>query len=112
MVIDCFVEPFFKLYNFNYFNLVKVCPHAGGVGLCEMVQHLQMWDYLVLSCTKENRMIEFVDQQHEQFINPAKINSKANYIAPNAAGYSTELKKEAIECYEYPNGLEWQKLRK
>lgn len=60
---------------------MKVCPHAGGVGLCEMVQHLQMWDYTSLSCTKDNRLIEFVDQQHEQFINPALVEN-AHYLAP------------------------------
>jgi L-fuconate dehydratase len=69
-----------------------------------------MWDYVALSGTKEGRMIEFVDQQHEQFKHPARINNNANYIAPDAPGYSTELREEAIENYEYPNGSEWQKL--
>ncbi|XP_065082084.1 mitochondrial enolase superfamily member 1-like [Ochlerotatus camptorhynchus] len=89
---------------------VKVCPHAGGVGLCEMVQHLQMWDYTSVSCTKDDRMIEFVDQQHEQFVNPAIINENACYIAPNVPGYSTELKPEAISMFEYPRGSEWQRM--
>ncbi|XP_055601593.1 mitochondrial enolase superfamily member 1-like [Uranotaenia lowii] len=89
---------------------VKVCPHAGGVGLCEMVQHLQMWDFTSVSCTTDDRMVEFVDQQHEQFVNPAEINSNACYIAPQAAGYSTELKPEAIAGYEYPVGTEWTKM--
>lgn len=85
---------------------VKVCPHAGGVGLCEMVQHLQMWDYTSVSCTKEGRVIEFVDQQHEQFVNPAEVKN-ACYVAPIAPGYSTELKKDAIEQYEFPTGKYW-----
>lgn len=89
---------------------VKVCPHAGGVGLCEMVQHLQMWDYTSVSCTKDNRMVEFVDQQHEQFVNPAVINENACYVAPEAPGYSTELKPEAISMFEYPRGSEWQRM--
>lgn len=61
--------------------LVKVVPHAGGVGLCEMVQHLQMWDYTSVSATKAERYIEFVDQQHEQFVNPAVV-EKAHYKCP------------------------------
>ncbi|XP_035793558.1 mitochondrial enolase superfamily member 1-like [Anopheles albimanus] len=89
---------------------VKVCPHAGGVGLCEMVQHLQMWDFCSVSCTMEGRMIEFVDQQHDQFTYPATINEKACYIAPTAPGYSTELKESAIEQFDYPNGTKWQRM--
>jgi L-fuconate dehydratase len=63
---------------------VKVCPHAGGVGLCEMVQHLQMWDYVSLSATKEGRMVEFVDQQHEQFVDPAIVEN-GHYRAPEVS---------------------------
>jgi len=90
---------------------VKVVPHAGGVGLCEMVHHLQMWDYTSLSATKEDRYVEYVDQQHEQFINPVVVKN-AHYMALTAPGYSTELKPEAIEQYEYPNGSEWQRMFK
>lgn len=60
---------------------VKVCPHAGGVGLCEMVQHLQMWDFTSVSCTKAERYIEYVDQQHGQFVHPIDVRN-ANYFAP------------------------------
>ncbi|EDS39855.1 mandelate racemase [Culex quinquefasciatus] len=88
----------------------KVCPHAGGVGLCEMVQHLQLWDFTSVSGTMDGRMVEFVDQQHEQFLHPATINAKACYVAPVAPGYSTELKPEAVEQYEYPRGTEWQRM--
>jgi len=88
---------------------VKVVPHAGGVGLCEMVHHLQMWDYTSLSASKEDKYIEYVDQQHEQFINPVVVRN-AHYIALTAPGYSTELKPEAIEQFEYPNGSEWQRM--
>lgn len=59
---------------------MKVVPHAGGVGLCELVHHLQMWDYTSLSGSKEDRYIEYVDQQHEQFINPVVVKN-ANYVA-------------------------------
>lgn len=86
---------------------VKVCPHAGGVGLCEMVQHLQFWDYLAVSATKEGRFIEFVDQQHEQFVRPTNV-LNAHYMAPLQPGYNTELKLDAILQYEYPCGFEWR----
>ncbi|XP_055305828.1 mitochondrial enolase superfamily member 1-like [Sitodiplosis mosellana] len=90
---------------------VKVCPHAGGVGLCEMVQHLQMWDFTSVSCTNTDRYVEYVDQQHEQFVNPTNVKN-AHYLAPTAPGYSTELKKDAIVKFEYPNGSEWQNMFK
>ncbi|XP_055376628.1 mitochondrial enolase superfamily member 1-like [Condylostylus longicornis] len=99
---------YFMAKKFN----IKVCPHAGGVGLCEMVQHLQMWDYISLSGTKDGRYIEYVDQQHDQFIKPAIVNEAANYIAPDWPGYSTELKREAIQMFKYPEGSEWTKLFK
>lgn len=58
-----------------------MCPHAGGVGLCEMVQHLQMWDFVALSGTSEGKWVEYVDQQHEQFVNPTIVEN-AHYLAP------------------------------
>ena len=88
---------------------IKVCPHAGGVGLSEMIQHLQYWDYLSVSGTKEERFIEFVDQQHEHFITPAVV-ELAHYIPPIAAGYSTELKQDCIEKFTYPTGSEWVRM--
>ncbi|KAL6434146.1 hypothetical protein ACFW04_005937 [Cataglyphis niger] len=86
---------------------IPVCPHAGGVGLCEMVQHLQMWDYICLSQTTENRMIEYVDQQHEHFENPVHIRN-AYYMPPLSSGYSTKLKNECIMEYAYPEGNYWK----
>lgn len=88
---------------------IPVCPHAGGVGLCEMVQHLQMWDFISLSGTTDNRIIEYVDQQHEHFVNPTIVEN-AHYMAPKSPGYSTELKKSTLVDYEYPNGRKWQEL--
>lgn len=76
-----------------------------------MVQHLQMWDYTSVSCSKEDRYVEYVDQQHEQFVHPTVVKS-AHYMAPTAPGYSTELKKDAIDQYEYPYGTEWQRMFK
>ncbi|CAD6201908.1 GSCOCG00002846001-RA-CDS [Cotesia congregata] len=88
---------------------VPVCPHAGGVGLCEMVQHLQMWDYVSLSGTTENRVIEYVDQQHEHFVTPSIVKN-AHYMPPKSPGYSTQFKDQAILDYEYPHGKEWQRM--
>lgn len=85
---------------------MKVCPHAGGVGLCEMVQHLQMWDYVSLSGTSTDRYIEYIDQQHDQFVHPVVVRD-AHYMPPMVAGYSTELHASAIDEYEYPNGTFW-----
>lgn len=88
---------------------IPVCPHAGGIGLCEMVQHLQMWDFISLSGTIVDRVIEYVDQQHEHFEDPVKLKN-ACYIPPNTPGYSTKLKNESILNYIYPNGREWQRI--
>lgn len=94
---------------FSILISVPVCPHAGGVGLCEMVQHLQMWDFISLSGTSENRVIEYVDQQHEHFEDPTNVQN-AHYMPPKVPGYSTKFRKESIMKYEYPNGTEWQRM--
>lgn len=90
---------------------VPVCPHAGGIGLCEMVQHLQIFDYICLTGTTKDRYIEFVDQEHEHFEDPVKM-KHGHYIAPNVPGYSTHLKYSSAEQYEYPYGAQWQELFK
>lgn len=88
---------------------MPVCPHAGGVGLCEMVQHLQMWDFICLSQSTEDRVIEFVNQQHEHFEDPIYIKN-ACYMPPRAPGYSTKLKDNSILNYTYPEGKEWKRM--
>lgn len=88
---------------------VPVCPHAGGVGLCELVQHLQMFDYISVSGSMENRVIEYVDHLHEHFINPVVMRN-SSYMAPMAPGYSTEMKKESLQEFMFPIGKRWQKL--
>lgn len=80
----------YSVYQSYVLILVKVCPHAGGIGLCEMVQHLQFWDYISLSCSKEGKFIEYVDQQHEHFKVPAVIKSAA-YIPPLVILTSVDL---------------------
>ncbi|XP_032528863.2 mitochondrial enolase superfamily member 1-like [Danaus plexippus] len=92
-------------YKFN----VKVCPHAGGVGLCEMVQHLQAWDFVSLSGSMEGRLIEYVDQQHEHFYDPCIV-EKARYITPKQPGYSTRFLPETLKKFAYPHGNEWKRM--
>lgn len=79
---------------------LKVCPHAGGVGLCEYVQHLSMIDYLCISGSKEGRVIEYVDHLHEHFLDPCVIQNAA-YMPPQRPGYSIEMKEESRRKYEF-----------
>ncbi|WP_404473739.1 L-fuconate dehydratase [Microbacterium aerolatum] len=79
---------------------VPVCPHAGGVGLCEAVQHLSMFDFVAVSCSREGRLIEFVDHLHEHFVVPTDIQG-GSYMPPVAPGASMEMKAESIEKYAW-----------
>ena len=85
---------------------VPVCPHAGGVGLCEIVQHLAMFDYVALSGTMDGRVIEWIDHLHEQFVTPAIV-ADGRYLTPTAPGASTELRPESIAEFSFPNGPAW-----
>jgi L-fuconate dehydratase len=90
---------------------VPVCPHAGGVGLCEYVQHLSMFDYLGVSCTMEDRIIEYVDHLHEHFLEPVTIR-RGHYLVPRAPGYSIEMVPGALEAYSFPDGVEWREYER
>ena len=90
---------------------VPVCPHAGGVGLCEYVQHLSMFDYIAVTGTTNGRVIEYVDHLHEHFVEPCVIH-RGHYMPPQRPGYSIEMKAETVTQYQYPNGPIWQQLRK
>lgn len=79
---------------------LKVCPHAGGVGLCEYVQHLSMIDYLCIAASKDGRVIEYVDHLHEHFIDPCVIRGAA-YMPPARPGYSIEMKPESLAAHEF-----------
>jgi L-fuconate dehydratase len=79
---------------------LPVWPHAGGVGLCEYVQHLSMIDYVVVSGTKEGRVIEYVDHLHEHFVEPCEIRNAA-YMPPKLPGFSIEMKPASIAAYQY-----------
>ncbi|WP_327312605.1 enolase C-terminal domain-like protein [Streptomyces sp. NBC_01235] len=85
---------------------LPVCPHAGGVGLCELVQHLAMFDYLALSGTTENRVIEYVDHLHEHFTAPVVIRD-GHYTAPLTPGFSAAMHPESLAEYRYPDGAFW-----
>ncbi len=79
---------------------LPVCPHAGGVGLCEYVQHLSMIDYLCIAGTREGRVIEFVDHLHEHFEDPCVIRNAA-YMPPTAPGFSIQMKADSLKQYEF-----------
>ncbi|XP_069813823.1 mitochondrial enolase superfamily member 1 isoform X2 [Dendropsophus ebraccatus] len=88
---------------------IPVCPHAGGVGLCELVQHLIIFDYISVSGSLENRMCEYVDHLHEHFKYPVTIHNAA-YMPPLDPGYSTEMKEDSVLLYQFPGGAIWQQL--
>ena len=85
---------------------IPVCAHAGGVGLCECVQHLAAFDYLRVSTTLENRVTEFVDHLHEHFVDPVRV-VKGHYLLSEKPGYSTEIRPETLSTYTYPDGPVW-----
>jgi L-fuconate dehydratase len=88
---------------------VPVCPHAGGVGLCEYVQHLSMFDFIAVTGKMEGRVIEFVDHLHEHFEEPVTIH-RGRYMPPTKPGYSITIKPESRKAYRYPDGIEWAAL--
>jgi L-fuconate dehydratase len=86
---------------------VPVCPHAGGVGLCELVQHLAMFDYLAVSGSTEQRVIEYVDHLHEHFVDPVVVVG-GRYRAPDRPGFSAQLRENSLAEYLYPSGPVWR----
>jgi len=86
---------------------VPVCPHAGGVGLCEYVQHVSIFDYIAVGASLENRVCEFVDHLHEHFVDPVRV-VQGRYRAPVKPGYSAEMKRDSLAIYAYPNGAAWR----
>ena len=85
---------------------VPVCPHAGGVGLCELVQHLAVFDYIAVSGSLERRVTEYVDHLHEHFVDPCVIRNGA-YVLPTAPGYSAEMYRASLQTYQFPDGAYW-----
>ncbi|MBS8270349.1 L-fuconate dehydratase [Halomonas litopenaei] len=87
-----------------------VCPHAGGVGLCELVNHLVMIDHIAVSGPVDGRVAEFVDHLHEHFVDPCVVQDGA-YTLPREPGYSAEIKAETLAAWAWPNGTEWTRRR-
>jgi L-fuconate dehydratase len=88
---------------------VSVCPHAGGVGLCELVQHLSIFDYVAVSGSLDGRVTEYVDHLHEHFVDPCVVKNGA-YVLPSRPGYSAEMYEDSIAKYSYPSGDYWAQL--
>ncbi|HEV7707777.1 MAG TPA: L-fuconate dehydratase [Asanoa sp.] len=87
---------------------VPVCPHAGGVGLCELVQHLSLFDYVAVSRSMDNRVIEYVDHLHEHFVDPVQIRA-GRYLAPQAPGFSSTMRPESRARFAFPDGPAWSR---
>ena len=90
---------------------VPVCPHAGGVGLCEYVQHLSIFDFIAIGASLENRVLEYVDHLHEHFVDPVRMKG-GNYVPPSSPGYSIEMKPGSLDAYEFPHGEAWTQRTK
>ena len=83
-----------------------VCPHAGGVGLCEYVQHLSIFDHIRVGGARDDRVLEFVDHLHEHFVEPVRI-VDGHYAAPERPGFSIEMVEESRTAHEWPGGAAW-----
>ena len=90
---------------------IPVCPHAGGVGLCEYVQHLAIFDYIAVGASLENRVCEYVDHLHEHFLDPVRVRD-GRYMAPTLPGYSGEMRSESLSVYGFPDGAAWRAVAK
>ena len=86
---------------------VPVCPHAGGVGLCELVQHLAMFDYVAVGGSVEHRAVEYIDHLHEHFVDPVVVR-RGRYLAPRAPGFGATIRPESLERFAYPDGAAWR----
>jgi len=89
---------------------VPVCPHAGGVGLCEYVQNVALFDYIAISGSLRNRVLEYVDHLHEHFVEPVVIRN-GHYMPPKRPGYSIEMKAETLVRYQFPDGPIWAEVK-
>ena len=86
---------------------VPVCPHAGGVGLCEYVQYLSIIDYVQISADIGDRVIEYVDHLHEHFEHPCEVRN-GFYVPPAAPGFNVKMHSDTLERFRYPDGIEWR----
>ena len=86
---------------------IPVCPHAGGVGLCEMVQHIAMWDAVAVAGPHDKRVVESVTHLHDHFLDPINV-VNARYLAPTLPGAGAEMYQKSIDTYSYPDGTYWK----
>jgi L-fuconate dehydratase len=86
---------------------VPVCMHAGGVGLCEYVQHLALVDYIAISASLDRRVLEYVDHLHEHFVDPVVVRN-GRYVVPSLPGYSIRMKPASLDAHEFPSGKVWR----
>ena len=86
---------------------IPVCPHAGGVGLCEYVQHISIFDYIAVSASLDNRVVEYVDHLHEHFVDPVTIKN-GRYLPPTQPGYSITMHAASLDAFEFPSGTAWK----
>ena len=85
---------------------IPVCPHGGGVGLCEYTQHISLFDYIAVGGSLENRVLEYVDHLHEHFLDPVTIR-RGRYMPPSRPGYSIEMKRDTLSRFQFPDGPVW-----
>jgi L-fuconate dehydratase len=85
-----------------------VCPHAGGVGLCEYVQHFAIFDYIAVSGSLDDRLIEHVDHLHEHFLDPVRVRD-GRYVVPDAPGFSITMKPASLAEFAFPAGPVWSR---
>ncbi len=89
---------------------VPVCPHAGGVGLCELVQHLAAFDFVAVSGSLDDVVVEYVDHLHEHFVDPVRTKA-GRYLLPDQPGYSAQIRRESLDAFAFPHGREWAGTR-
>lgn len=87
---------------------VPVCPHAGGVGLCEYVQHLSAFDFIAVSGSHDGRMVEYAEHLHEHFVDPATV-ERGSYLLPSKPGYSAQMHDESLRRHVFPHGPVWSR---
>ena len=87
---------------------VPVCPHAGGLGLCEYVQHIALIDYIAVSGSLAGRCTEYAAHLHEHFVDPVQIRG-GHYLVPDAPGYSIEMRPASLTALAFPDGSEWRR---
>ncbi len=100
------INEILAVYLLAAWHDVPVCPHAGGVGLCELVQHLAIFDYVAVSASLDGRVTEYVDHLHEHFTDPCIVRGGA-YVMPTAAGYSAQMHADSVDTFTYPTGSYW-----